>query len=375
MKNNSENVPIWNSRRSGGRTLGCLFDLPNELLTNIFEFMVQEDLTKILSILNEVPNRNDRIFQIVNDIFYSSIIITNYSKDHFHELDELKSIIPAYKVDRSLFWPLEFILYNEIVPHLAYVKRSKRVYYVFGNRNPVESIHKVMRQLCKYLSEVPNEMKEITSEINLLLNVSPSFDTVEEFKQNFQDLNITFLNRVIRHSTVFSDLRRLNIVDGIYYPLPNQSLDLGNIRFLDSIQELCLNHLNLLSVENLQLPSSILILNLSDNKIVNLDGLKLPYMLRKLDLSHNNITFIRRGFFPNALDELNLGSNRLNLLAGHIFPNSICSLDLSNNFIRDVNFIIPRDLKYLSLRHCPIKNICVDARTTIANNNIKIDLW
>lgn len=372
MKNNSKDVPIWSLGPNNGRILGLL-NLPNELLTYIFDFMVQDDLTIILSILNELSNRNDRIFQIVNDIFYSSIIITNYSKDRFHESDELKKIVPAYKVDRSLFWPLEFILDNKIVPHLPYIKRSK-IYYVFGNRDPVESIHKVMRQFCKYLSQVHNEIKENTSEINLLINVSPSFDTVEEFKQNFQDLNITFLNRVIRQLTVFNDLRRLNITDGIYYPFPNQSLKLGNIRFLDSIQELCLNYLNLLSIENLQLPPYLLTLNLSNNNIVNLDGLELPYMLRKLDLSHNNITFIRRSFFPNALDELNLESNRLNLLTGDIFPDSIYNLDLSNNFISDVNFIIPQNLKYLNLRHCPIKNICINARTTIANNNIKIDL-
>lgn len=374
VKYNSNNARIRSSSKNN-RKRHSFLDLPNELLTNIFELMVQEDLKLILSILNEVPDRNDRLFRIVNDVAYSSIIITNYSRHHFHELDELKKIIPAYKVDRSLIWPLEDMLDDDNIPHFLSINASKKVYYVFGNKNPVASIHKVMRQFCKYLSEKRNGFKKITSEINLLLNVSPSFDTVEEFKRNFQDLNMTFLNRVIRQSPAFSDLRRLYLDDGIYFSFSSQRLDLNNIVMLDSLQELYLNHLNLLSVENLRLPSSILTLDLSNNNIVNLEGLKIPNMLKRLNLSRNNITFIRRSFFSDGLEELNLGYNRLNLLAGCIFPESIRNLDLSNNFVRDVNFMMPQELKYLNLRRCPIENICIEARTAIANNNIDIDLY
>lgn len=374
MKYNSNKARIWSSSNCNRKRLSFL-DLPNELLTNIFELMVQEDLKLILSILNEVPDRNDRLFRIVNDVAYSSIIITNYSKHHFYELDELKKIIPAYKVDRSLIWPLEDMLGDDNIPHFLSINASKKVYYVFGNKNPVTSIHKVMRQFCKYLSENRNGFKKITSEINLLLNVSPSFDTVEEFKRNFQELNITFLNRVIRQSPAFSDLRRLYLDDGIYLSFSSQRLDLNNIVFLDSLQELYLNHLNLLSVENLRLPPSILTLDLSNNNIVNLEGLKIPNMLKRLNLSCNNITFIKRSFFSEGLEELNLGYNRLNLLAGCIFPESIRNLDLSNNFVRDVNFMMPQELKYLNLRRCPIENICIEVRNAIANNKIDIDLY
>lgn len=374
LKYNSNNTRIWSSSNCDRKGLSLL-DLPNELLTNIFEFLVQEDLKLILSVLNEVPDRNDRLFRIVNDVAYASVIITNYSKHHFYELDELKKIVPAYKVDRSLIWQLEDILDDDTIPSFLSDNASKKVCYVFGNKNPGSSIHKVMRQFCKYLSGSRNRFKKITSEINLLLNVSPSFDTVEEFKRNFQDLNITFLNRVIRQSPVFNDLRRLYLDDGIYFPFSSQRLDLNNIVMLDSLQELYLNHLNLLSVENLRLPSSILTLDLSSNKIVNLEGLRIPDLLKRLNLSRNNIPFIRRSFFPDGLEELNLGNNRLNLLAGCIFPESIRNLDLSDNFVRDVNFMVPQELKYLSLRRCPIENICIEARTTIANNNIDIDLY
>lgn len=374
LKDNLKNAPGWSSSNCNRKRFSLL-DLPNELLTNIFEFMVQEDLKLILSVLNESPDRNYRLLRIVNDVAYSTIIITNYSKHHFYELDELKKIVPAYKVDRSLVWPLEDIFDDDTIPHFPSVNASKRVIYVFGNKNPVASIHKVMRQFCKYLSENRNELKKITSEINLLLNVSPSFDTVEEFKRNFQDLNITFLNRVIRQSPTFSNLRRLYLDDGIYFSFSRQRLDLNNIVMLDSLQELYLNHLNLLSVEGLRLPSSISTLDLSSNNIVNLDELRIPVALKKLNLSYNNITFIRRSFFPDALEELNLGNNRLNLLAGCIFPDTIRNLDLSNNFVRDINFMMPQELKYLNLRCCPIENICIEARATIADNNIDIDLY
>lgn len=73
LKYNSNNAQIWSSSNCG-RKGPSLLDLPNELLTNIFEFMVHEDLKLILSILNEVPDRNDRLFRIVNDVAYSSII-------------------------------------------------------------------------------------------------------------------------------------------------------------------------------------------------------------------------------------------------------------------------------------------------------------
>ena len=373
LKYNSNNALIRSSNNFSRKGLNLL-DLPNELLTNIFEFMVHEDLKLILSILNEIPDRNDRLFQIVNDVAYSSIIITNYSKQHFHELDELKKIIPECKVDRCLIWPLEDILDDDTNIPFVSINASRKVYYVFGNKNPITSIHKVMRQFCKYLSENQERFKNITSEISLLLNVSRSFDTVEEFKLNFQDLNITFLNRVIRQSSAFSDLRRLYLDDGIYYSFSSQELDLSNIMMIDALQELYLNNLNLLSVENLRLPSSIITLDLSSNNIVNLEGLKIPETLRKLNLSHNSITFILQSIFPDGLEVLNLRNNRLNLLSGHIFPESIRNLDLSNNFLRDVNFMMPQELKYLNLRCCPIENICNEARSSIANNNIEVDL-
>lgn len=374
LQNDSMGLKPTNSGNYEFKSVKFL-DLPTELLIKIFELVVQEDLQTVLKALFGTPSKYDRLFQIVRETTYSSIIVTNYSRNQFHILKNLKNAISTYKVDHSILWSLDDLLNNGLaeIPSLtSYLLR--KVHYIFGNENPVESIHKVMRQFCKYLNRIPHKLVGIPSEIILMLNLSPSFDTVYEFKKNFQDLNFTFLNHVIGRSSVFDDLHCLKLRDGIYYSITGQTLDLENIENMPSLQELNLNNLNLQSVENLRLPSSLLSLDLSNNHIANICDIKLPNTIKVLNLSHNNITFVQRSFFPDSIQTLNLGYNRLNFLSGAIFPDSVDYLDLSNNFIEDINFLIPEQTTYLNLRSCPIKSISYQVKTAISNNGVKVDL-
>lgn len=358
---------------SAQRQIGRLrfLELPTELLVDIFGMMEHEDLVELSTLFIGEASRQNGIYKVIQGVLYSHIIVTNYSRNSFYELEELQRIVPKYRINRYFFWPLEDII-NRKIPLSYYVRLSKKVYYIFGNRESVYSIHKVMRQFSKYLNVVPPEFTIIPSEIYLFLNTSAYLETIDEFRRDFQELNIIFMNHVISHSASCRKLVRLCLNDGIYDYSSVQKLELSDISALSWLQTLELNNLHMQSDHNLQLPPGLLSLDLSNNNLTNIDNLNLPNKLKKLNLANNDINQVQRHLFPDSLEILDLANNRINTLIGNAFPDSIYELDLSCNYIEEINFLIPTELKYLNLKGCTIKDIRPDLLTIISNNSIKI---
>lgn len=349
--------------------------LPEELLLQLFEYLKLDDLAKIeQAVSNDSDHeKSRRILNAIKSVKFSHIVITNYSREQILDRKDAAEEISMFRLERCLLTGVDdYGKLSTVIAEAQLHDGPKKIYYIFGNNESGDSLHRVVRQFSKYLSIPPPKSKKVTSELHLSLNHPHYISEVYEFRKDLEELIVLFLNLVINKLSYFE------AVEGIYLTndLPNEIMSYESpfkeLFKIHNLQTLKIKNQFLCSIESVHIPNTLKNYDLSFNKITNINRPMKAPNLKKLNLSHNSIIALPSGVLPQGLVELDLSNNNLKTLHGKIFPEGLKKLNLSFNHIEGIRFVIPLGLEILALTGCEIKSVEATAREKIRLQNIKV---
>lgn len=321
-------------------------DLPPDVLSLIFQ---QIDLDDLYSYILLFPtNSTNGIFQVIEAVRYSRLIVTNTWRGLLKLLARAKQIGPVDVLSKYTYVSMEYFqdlvstLESKFHPEIP-VKRSI-IYIVCCDYTNSDERYKIMRRFSRLLKTMPPLILNASREV--YLSVSPQGRSIERDLDGL--VTNALFDRLAISQSIWSSLERLTILgthpahEGHDLTSSPVSLDYSNYT---SLKCLHLAHLGIEDLSEVHIPPTVTELRLCNNSILILHSSALPPQLKRLDLSYNNFTVLFGQKLPHSLEVLNLRRNLIEEV--HSLPHSLRDLDISFNELPSTMFDIPTSLETL----------------------------
>lgn len=317
-------------------------DLPGDIITEIFRYFDQEQLSRTTSLFETEFEQENEIYKILETVKHSRIIVTNCWHDLLVLLIRAKKIVPCDQLPKYIVWSFEeFLAKSDDLRSKYYLrfKCPKKIIYAFGDNPQYEpEVFKILRHFSKFLKQAPSMLRPISREINIFFSENESI-----FSEMQHDVNSTFFNRVLQSYPIMTHLENLRL-ESDCQPFNNVK-DFSCLHKFTALKSLTLSNLNFKESPNLILPQSLIKLKILNSSIKSIQGWVFPSKLKTLDLSRNVITAINGSILPPSLKTLILQQNKLDTFES--LPNSLSELDMSLNNFSELDFDVPTELKIL----------------------------
>lgn len=319
-----------------------LSSFPPNVLLEIFGCIEAQLLYSYLSLFSTTDITNP-VFRVILTLRYSRLVVTNPWNGQMWGLARTRKIVrpellPYYtyltlRQFTSLFTTLE----GRIFPEFPVVRK---ILFILACEDTSALEKRTVAMTFSYLlTSMPSSLMRTVRKIYL------SMADFSELKIDF-DVTSAIFWKINSQRCLFQSLEHLSLVGPITLCQLKVLTMSYRYRHFTALRSLDLTYLGLrANLRRLKIPNTVVDLDLSHNVIEDLEGFLIPHQIRCVNLSHNNLVGLVSMPFIPSLKVLNLRKNYI-LGIGYL-SDSLEVLDISFNDIAQLDFKLPRQLKFL----------------------------
>lgn len=298
-----------------------LYDLPDDILINILQFLEHDKLSCLLDAIERVPLVPLSFKCLVQSVLVSRNIVTNRWHNELHLLPRALQVHSVEVLSRFChhdFFETEPAFWNSLTSSSLEFNVLREISVIIGILKEENTALEELEAFKRFLGRLPPALHPLVKQFH--------FYVEDEVKAN-PNLELMVYDILRTNSALFSNILRLKLDGTGYASAPScDKLDFSSFTMLRTLQ---IHNWNIKNISDLSLPLGLITLDLSYNAINNWTYFEFPELLKSLDLSNNSLQGLLEGNWPLALLSLNLNNNSLELIVG--LSNSIIELNISHN--------------------------------------------